>query len=340
MEEEIIKSTISRNNEINANSINDNTVYTVSHLPTELTISGMIKENQNLLNYIEQIKRQHSIDTQKLKNHYENKLEEKEKIIENLKNEIRKMESEGIIKSLQDQIKKLTLQYESLVDSRTYQMDRLQNALERVNALCQENDILKSKLRITENLMRKNYEMNHSHQNSSIDIFDVSENNEYYNDTNLEINHNNTLANNLNNQHQNLSQNLNKGNFYVQPNDTMSNARRLDQTKNNAIQYGKRKPPMNHPALASQIVFNDTKNTFIDLNLEVMKTEEIQETFQCLIKEKEILEKRINTVINADNNHERHALKLQRDNDEYRYDEVMHLIGSIKFELRKRNEFH
>ena len=281
-----IKGAVTNNIKEATNSLNGHNIFTVTSFSSEKIMSDTMKENKNLLDYIEQLKRQHTLDIQKLKDYYENKLKEKDDIISHLNDEIFKLEDKGTIKKLLDQIQSMKSQYNDIVESYSFQNDKVFRANETIQQLLNENEILRNKL----------YE-----RRERFDSF------EERSVPNLEIESDNELKS--------------------------SNASQRSQVSS------KRRAPPDHPALANQIVFNETnRSTFPNQNYQHFSNENINSLISNLLKEKESYEQKINRVIPSYiGKNEQYKLKLQRERDEKHIEEINHNIGELRNELLRRS---
>ncbi|OHT05688.1 hypothetical protein TRFO_05827 [Tritrichomonas foetus] len=317
------------------------------------------EENQRLLAQIDQMKSNHAAEMRKLRDEYDARLiklsaneerfslilKEKNEVIENLQRQAESVDKDNMIIKLNEQIRNLNLQYESLVDSKSHQIERLQDALEKVEFLSEENQKLRNQI----SLQNQN---NYHYQNSS--LFNRPYDSPYISPYNSPSrNQQESDSSRLN---QTPTQTRSKIGTPRRPptnlsqtlvNESISEINRESEVIRKTLTPpasitrtgGRRRAPPDHPALAEQIVFGDSnspKNSpYSGVEMIGLTIDEIKTSLEALSLERMELEKRISKTLPNDRSSIGMSARMQRERDELHLDEVDKMIQRMRLELIK-----
>lgn len=300
----------------------------------------VFQENQRLIAQIEQMKQSHLKEIRILRDEYELRisksaenerkfsmlLQEKDEIIRDLRRQISQTNKDTLIQQQNEQIQKLNLQYENAIDSRCFQVEKFQAALDKVEALTKENQLLKNQISrnnpINGNIAES--PMKYPYYTSAPSSFKAQ-----LSQTPTQI------MSNLNS----TSYMPNDKTFsYEYCNNNYSDVKA--STPPNA-RYGRKRAPPNHPALKEQIpyYFNQKESNEepeeVPLDEFAFTLNELRTTLRALLVEKGEIEKRLSKASPVENTKYFAGPLMQRENDENNLDEVDKMIGRIKLELRR-----
>lgn len=324
-----------------ASQINDsNSISTpnASKLAVEV-----FQENQRLIAQIEQMKQNYSNEIRKLRDEYDSRLlklseneekyivliQEKDEIIRNLRQQIMQTDKDSLIQQQNEQIQKLNIQYENAIDSRCFQVEKLQAALDKVDSLTKENQILKNQINGS-NTLSSNGSFNNESPKKN-----------YYPSTPPSYKAPNLTPTQIIPNFESPSSFISNRN---ESNDIFNTNYSIVNTKASTppdIRFGRKRAPPNHPALKEQIpyYFNQKENggnpPEIPVNGFNFTLQELKTTLRALQNDKNDIQKRLSMASPVENTKYFAGQLMQRENDEKHLDEVDKMIGRIRLELRK-----
>lgn len=324
---------------IEASQINDSN--SISEPNASKLAVEVFQENQRLIAQIEQMKQNYSNEIRKLRDEYDSRLlkiseneekyisllREKEEIIRDLKQQIMQTDKDSLIHQQNEQIQKLNIQYENAIDSRCFQVEKLQAALDKVEELTKENQVLKNQLNKTNlnNESSKNYI-------SSTNISNGSPKKSFY-PSNVQSPYKNPNLTSTQ-----ITSNVDSFSSFV------SNRNEIFNTKASTppnIRYGRKRAPPNHPALKEQIPYylnqkeNEEKVPETQVSSFNFTLNELKTTLTALQNEKNDIQKRLSKAAPVENEKYFAGQLMQKENDEKRLDEIDRMIGRIRLELRQ-----